>query len=649
MTMALRTIDHALDRAALVLARYARPVRDGLIIVGLARAGYYFFVQDIQPWTFVGLDARAYWQVDLAHPYVGSGVGDISTYLYSPAFAQVMAPFSLLPFPVFNGLWIALLVVIAAWLVRPWPWAALILFLPISYEVLVGNVHFLIAAAIVLGFRAPALWAFPILTKVTPGLGVLWFAMRREWRAFTQAAVTTAIVVGVSFVLSPSAWSDWIAFLLASPGRSELLIPRAVVSALLIAFGALTGRRWLVPVGVWFALPVVSVNSWVILLATIRLRATEPSEAPDAGGLDLRGTTPVTMRFGRMVFAARPLLVGLVLLTTWLCTSRSSRPPRTSGPWTFSATWIGGHCAANGTFGSVPDYLYSPLAAALTVPALALPTGVAVVAVARAQGRVAAGRYGHRDPRFERHRTTVLLGITVVGFLPLVYDLQLGERHRPRARRRRRDRLDAGSHGKRNPDWADLRDRTETAARSQCSSGSPWCIAARRRRVGHRRTGHPGWAGDRRTGSVRDLDRDSADTGVPQQGGSGHQPRAHGRCHRSSQRRSHLQPVGALPRRAAPRVLAGPLAPICVGLLLAPYTLIYGAGLLPAALPRPRARRRGPRSPDDHGTIALWIAFQVWVGLVLAVAALLPAKVWPAADVATTSLPSSVAASRGAL
>ena len=283
MTGIFRAIDRVLDRAGLVLTRFARPVRDGLIVVGLGRAAYYFFVQGIQPWTFIGVDARAYWQVDLAHPYVGSGVGDVSTYLYSTAFAQLMAPFSLLPFPVFDALWTALLIVVCAWLIRPWPWAGLMLILPISYELLVGNVHFLIAAAIVLGFRAPAAWALPILTKVTPGLGVLWFVVRREWRALALALGSTAAVVTVSFALAPSAWFDWFAFLFASPGRSQLLVPRTVIAAVLVAFGAATGRRWLVPVAVWLALPIVWVNSWVILLAAIRLRSREVPDAPTRG------------------------------------------------------------------------------------------------------------------------------------------------------------------------------------------------------------------------------------------------------------------------------------------------------------------------------------------------------------------------------
>jgi hypothetical protein len=264
--------------------RFGRPVRDALVIVGIGRALWYFVVQGIRPWEFAGVDARAYWQVDLAHPYVGSGVGDISTYLYSPAFAQALAPFGALPFPVFFALWTALSLVIVVWLVRPWPWATPILCLPIIYELCVGNVHFLIAAAIVLGFRAPSTWAFPILTKVTPGVGVVWFVVRREWRALAIAAGATGAITAVSFALAPSAWSAWVDFLLASPGRSQLLVLRVAAAAALVAFGALSGRRWLIPVAVWISLPIVWVNSWVILLAVIRLRQRQAAAPVRAEG-----------------------------------------------------------------------------------------------------------------------------------------------------------------------------------------------------------------------------------------------------------------------------------------------------------------------------------------------------------------------------
>ena len=54
---------------------------------------------------------------------------------------------------------------------------------PVAAEINAANINFPMGLAIVAAFRWPALWAFPLLTKVTPGVGVLWFAVRREWRA----------------------------------------------------------------------------------------------------------------------------------------------------------------------------------------------------------------------------------------------------------------------------------------------------------------------------------------------------------------------------------------------------------------------------------------------------------------------------------
>ena len=272
--------------AADLLRRYARPLRDALIVVGLLRAVFYYAIQGIHPWTFVGIDARAYWGVDLAHPYASSGVGEHSTYLYSPAFAQALSPAYGLSFDAFFAVWTIASIALLYWLVRPWPWALLILFLPWTYELFVGQVHLFIAAAIVLGFRYPAGWAFNLLTKVTPGVGLLWFAVRREWRPLAIAIVTTAAIALVSFALAPSAWFDWVAFLRGSTGSGELLYARIAVAAAIVIAGALTGRRWTVPIAVWLALPVVWIESWVILLAIIRLRE------PVAPALPLRPAMP---------------------------------------------------------------------------------------------------------------------------------------------------------------------------------------------------------------------------------------------------------------------------------------------------------------------------------------------------------------------
>jgi hypothetical protein len=158
------------------------------------------------------------------------------------------------------------------WLVRPWPWALLMLALPASYEILVGNVHLLIAAAVVLSFRVSPAWAFPAFTKITPAIGIGWSLVRGEWRAFLAAVAMIAAIFVVSFLINPTAWFEWAAFLTASPGGAEFIVWRLLASAAMVGFGALTGRRWLVAVAVWFSLPVVYANSWVVLFAVIRLR-----------------------------------------------------------------------------------------------------------------------------------------------------------------------------------------------------------------------------------------------------------------------------------------------------------------------------------------------------------------------------------------
>lgn len=275
------------QRAWRILLRNKRPIRDALIIVGVARAVFYYTAQGRKPWTYLGIDARAYWNVDLVHPYAAGVVGDTSAYLYSPAFAQALAPFANIPFPAFFLLWAVASYLALAWLVRPYPWAVLILALPVTAELMTGQVHIFIALAIVLGFNRPGLWALPILTKITPGIGLFWFLVRREWRHLFEAGAVTAAIVAVSFALSPTAWFDWYDFLRANSGSTEgFLVQRVVIGAALLAFGALTDRRWVVPIAVWFTLPHVWASSWVILLACIRLwpRPAEPARPPEPRG-----------------------------------------------------------------------------------------------------------------------------------------------------------------------------------------------------------------------------------------------------------------------------------------------------------------------------------------------------------------------------
>ena len=165
---------------------------------------------------FAAYDVHAYWIAGGSdHPYsatIASGFDDsvnLYKYRYPPPLAQVFAVLHLLPFPLVAGLWIGMLYAIV--LVLGGRWAPLVLlFPPTLAELYLGNVNLLIALAIVVGFRWPATWSVVLLTKMTPGIGLAWFAFRREWRQLAIALGATAAVTAVSFVLAPQLWREFI-------------------------------------------------------------------------------------------------------------------------------------------------------------------------------------------------------------------------------------------------------------------------------------------------------------------------------------------------------------------------------------------------------------------------------------------------------
>lgn len=228
------------------------------------------------------IDARMYWDVGHSATYYGSTWGvDGAFYLYPPPLAQVVG---LLPsWPVFIAVLMAALFV-ALWLsLREWSlpivaiglvsvWAGgygHALAQPLQFA-LIGNIHSLLIAAIVVGFRWPAAWAFVLLTKIGPGVGLLWFAFRGEWRAFAIALGTTAAVALGSFLLAPDAWSDFLRFAVANAGTDApipvLSIPlpiRVAMSVGLLWWGARTDRRWVVPIAAGWSSLALYQWSWV--------------------------------------------------------------------------------------------------------------------------------------------------------------------------------------------------------------------------------------------------------------------------------------------------------------------------------------------------------------------------------------------------
>ncbi len=253
----------------------------GLVVLMVALA------EPFQPDSFgPGHDARAYWSAPLADPYVPGSVGQESAYLYSPAYIWFLSPLRALSWPLFLGIWTAGLLVVLFWLSRP------LLFLPLLLlalpEIWGGNITILLAAAIVLGFSRPWSWAFPLLTKVTPGVGMLWFAVRREWLNLGVATAATLVVIAAVALFTPGLWADWFQLLMSSTGSSTVpgsvpvpLILRLPFAIGLVMFAAWRDMRWLLPIGVLLAMPVIWWGSLALLTASVALKREDIEERFD--------------------------------------------------------------------------------------------------------------------------------------------------------------------------------------------------------------------------------------------------------------------------------------------------------------------------------------------------------------------------------
>jgi hypothetical protein len=235
-------------------------------------------ITGVLPYNLHPNDSHAYWAVDPANPYGGAQLGSEDAFLYSPAIAQLLAPFTLLPFEVFRiGYGIVSLGALVA------AGAAYTIVVPGVVEDLVrGNIHVLLAAVMIVGFRYPGAWSFVLLTKVTPGIGLLWFAIRREWRALAQVTAVTLAVVVVSVLIGGiGLWEDWIRLLASNAGTSRtyeylfFAFPpfgvRLPFALGVIVWGAATGRRWTVPIAAFLALPVIWPSGFALLAAVLPL------------------------------------------------------------------------------------------------------------------------------------------------------------------------------------------------------------------------------------------------------------------------------------------------------------------------------------------------------------------------------------------
>ncbi len=224
-------------------------------------------------------DGVSWWIVNLDDPYalaVKSMLGS-GAFRYSPAVAQAMTPLALLPWPVYVAGFLALQLT-AIWWMAGARWPLVVLTPPVFLNLHQANVDLLMGAAIVAGFRWPGAWSFLLLTKVSPGIGVLWFAFRREWRSFAIAVGTTAAIVGVSLATVPHLWVEWVRALatMTTLPQSSLvppLIVRVPLAVALIWYAARGNRRWLLPIACFVVVPNPWLTTASILGASVAMWA----------------------------------------------------------------------------------------------------------------------------------------------------------------------------------------------------------------------------------------------------------------------------------------------------------------------------------------------------------------------------------------
>ena len=279
-----------------------RALRDGAMVAGLLFLAYLFLVVAPQAKT-VGFDALSYWIYSIDDPYRITH-GTMGSFVYSPVAARLFQLDSLLPFWQFLWLWLALLVGTVLWLGGRRRWLWILAFPPVAFELYHGNIHLLIAAAIALGFRYPAAWAFVLVTKVTPGIGLLWFAIRREWRNLAIALGVTGALVAVSLVADFRLWQEWIdkellVSLRQPPSQPQLEIPlllRLPAAAALVAWGAWTNRKWTVPFAAAVAMPVLWISAFAVLAALPALGRPELQERKAKPDVEPAAALSPTMR-----------------------------------------------------------------------------------------------------------------------------------------------------------------------------------------------------------------------------------------------------------------------------------------------------------------------------------------------------------------
>lgn len=199
-------------------------------------------------------------------------------YWYPPPLAQVLAPFTLfVPDLVYMVAWTVLLLGCLSWLAdrRVLVALAMVAYLPVAVELWYRNIHLVLAVLVVLALRRSALFWIPaVAIKVTPVVGIAYLLAARRYRDAGLVLLVGGVVLAISVLLSPGAWSQFVNEVLVRGGTSgSSLVPvpfvlRFAVAAVLAAAGGRLGGRW-GEVALVVALVIGNPTLWMTALSLL--------------------------------------------------------------------------------------------------------------------------------------------------------------------------------------------------------------------------------------------------------------------------------------------------------------------------------------------------------------------------------------------
>ena len=235
----------------------------------------------------IGYDAHSYYVAgqNVLHGqplYWPTAIDSYGPYRYPPLFAQMWAPFTLLPELAFHWLWRAVCAVCLFYLAGSWRALGLWLLFPLTLsELSSANVTFPVAAMTLAAFRGDVRWLpWAAFLKIGPILAFPYIWLRRPERRRTLIASTLVLlgVVAVSVIADPASWRLYIDSL-GWQGVSELH-GGGLVSILPTAAG-----DFLLRAGIAVALVAVAVVAGLVAARVRRdgRRRPDPVAQPPVG------------------------------------------------------------------------------------------------------------------------------------------------------------------------------------------------------------------------------------------------------------------------------------------------------------------------------------------------------------------------------